>query len=64
MGHALLSIANTGHVKDKDNLMFTPAIDRQTAANWPTDVPKLKRDQWWAMRKSRWLDWSWSCEKC
>jgi hypothetical protein len=64
LGHALLSVANAGHVDDKGNLMFTPAVTREMDANWPKDAPTLKRGQWCAMRRSRWLDWSWSCEKC
>lgn len=58
IGHALLAIWNTWHNKNKDYLMHTPAEERQTAANWPTDVPKISHSERCAMRQSRWLDLS------
>ncbi len=64
LGHALLSIANASHVSHKGNLMFVPSNIREADANWPTDVPTLEISQWCTMRRSRWLDWSWSCETC
>lgn len=60
LGHCLLSIFNTYHNKNKGYLMYIPAIDRQSDCNWPTDVPRLSKNERCTMRRSRWLDYSWS----
>jgi len=63
LGHALLSIGNMGHRADTTNLMY-PNTDRERAVSWPKGSPTLTEDQWCAMRQSRWLKWSWDCDKC
>ncbi|MCK4822108.1 hypothetical protein KA005_40470, partial [bacterium] len=64
LGHALLSVANAGHVDEKGNLMFVPWDKRQEDSGWPTETPTLTQSQWCSMRRSRWLDWTWYCERC
>jgi hypothetical protein len=64
LGHALLSVTNAGHAKERGNLMFVPWDERERDAKWPRGALTLRMDQWCAMRQSRWLDWSWSCERC
>jgi hypothetical protein len=64
IGHALLSIDRMGHRADSTNLMHTPAADRQDAVSWPRGTPTLTEDQWCSMRQSRWLNWSWECDRC
>jgi len=59
LGHALLSFGNAYHSSISGALMFTPPDQRETAANWPTDLPTLSHNEKCTMRRSRWLDWSW-----
>lgn len=59
LGHALLGVGNTYHSGTLDHLMHTPPDEREQAANWPKDTPKLSRNERCTMRRSRWLDWSW-----
>lgn len=61
-GHSMLIFNNFwkgGHSSRPDRLMYTPAEDREIAANWDVSTPTLSRLEKCAMRSSRWLDWSW-----
>jgi len=64
LGHALLSVGNMGHSDVVGNLMYVPWTKREAEVHWPVGTPALTQEQWCAMRRSRWLNWSWSCERC
>ena len=60
IGHALLAVWNTYHSSTLDHLMHTPPDERERACGWPKGLPKLSRNERCTMRRSRWLDWSWT----
>jgi hypothetical protein len=64
LGHALLSIDRMGHRADSTNLMHPYVNRRELGVSWPRGTPTLTEDQWCSMRQSRWLNWSWECDRC
>jgi hypothetical protein len=63
LGHALLTVGNTYHDEREDRLMHTPPQGkggREPACGWPAAVPTLSRNERCAMRRSRWLEYSWA----
>lgn len=61
LGHATLALWNTYELDRKGYLMNPSPNEREGApANWPAGVPKLTRNERCTMRRSRWLDYSWT----